>query len=170
MQGSIWIRTKDKRVNYFIEYLSNRFNSYYFFPHITLVNGIVSNYKDRLIELAKIIKDNFQPFTLKFKKIEYSNIFTQSLYLTFYSNNLLLKLRSKSEEIIDNFKLNFNYKFKPHLSLIYADISDKEKIKIIKEIEFKIPKEIHFNDLLLLIEEKPIENTQDVKNWKYIEV
>ncbi len=170
MLGSIWLITKDEKINKIIKELGEKYNTPYFLPHITLVNGFES-IENNLINLGKEIKKLFKDkIILKVKNIEYSPLFTKTLYLTFFENRQLQDLREKTESFLASKNISFNREFSPHLSLIYKKMEEKEKKKIIEEISHSLPNEITMDDLILILEEKPIEKPEDVKRWKYIDL
>jgi len=171
MLGSIWLTTDNKEIEKIILSLSKKENTISFKAHVTLVNGIQSNTDVNLkmfIERFKKIKNILlnKKIVLKPKIIKTGDSFSQSIFITFFENPDILKLR---ENIIDRLikpnNYQFNKNFYPHLSLIYKIFSNKEyRQNITKQI--KIPSALEFNDLKLILEEKPIEKNEDILKWK----
>ncbi len=168
MLGTIWLKTSNKIIEKIIINLSQKYKTPIFTPHITLINGFLVDDIDFIINIVKEIKLNLKKISLKIKDINFSDILTKTLYLTFCENNDLKRLRIKSENIFYDNKIAFNKDFNPHLSLIYDFLNEKEKKDLALKIKNQLPNELLFDDLILVLEEKPIEKPMDVSKWKYI--
>jgi len=171
MLGSIWLTTDNKEIEKIIFELSKKEKTIPFKPHITVVNGIKSTNDNDLkliIKKFKNIKNILlnKKIVLERKIIETGNTFSKSIFVTFLENEDLLNLRKNIIDKLLKSDYEFNETFFPHLSLIYKTFSEeKQKQNLIKKI--KIPKMIEFNDLKLVLEEKPIENNDDILKWKF---
>lgn len=127
---SLWLEIEydvSEQLSEIIENLAIGTDSKPFKPHITLIGGI--NPKTKNIEnTLNQIFFNTKSFKLRLGKIETEMSHFKSIFLTCEENDELISLNSKCQSIF-----NKSYKYKPHLSLLYSDISQDEKIKVIEK-------------------------------------
>jgi 2'-5' RNA ligase len=149
-----------------IDDLAKRYQVYSFIPHITIywlgeVNVSVKTIVKKTEEIASFLK----PISLKPLRVDYSEIFTKTLFIQFEKNNQSINVYQKFKEKFSSYNV---YDFNPHLSLIYKNqmpVLEKEKIK--KEI--KLPKSIKFNQLMVILNKKgTIKKEKDVLNWEIV--
>jgi sugar diacid utilization regulator len=75
---------------------------------------------------------NLTPITLTSSRIEYSDIFTKTLYIQFKSSRTLSSL----SRIIQNaVSVKNNYKLNLHLSLLYAHIQKEEQQRVLQKLK-----------------------------------
>jgi len=107
---------------------------------------IKTSLKD-IIKNVEQILPVIKPFSLKPLRINYSDIFTHTLFIEFEKNKYSVKLYQKFREKLLRYS---DYNFNPHLSLIYKNnmtVAEKKKIK--KSIS--LPNSIKFDQLLDLL-------------------
>ncbi len=170
MDFSFWLipeNSQKKLLEKIIIDLSNKYKSYLFVPHTTLYHFKNNSNKNKVVNL---LKENFSKenkLILKVENIEYSNIFTKTLYCQMKTNNQLQNLYQKAKKIFSKYG---DYQLNPHLSLIYKNnMKAEDKEKEIRKLNSLIPKKIIFNKLALIIKEKgSIKEEKDVLEWKEI--
>lgn len=170
MDFSFWLipeNSQKKLLEKIIIDLSNKYKSYPFIPHVTFYHFENNQNQKEIINLLEENFANANKISVEFEKLDYSNIFTKTLYCQMKTNNQLQNLYQKAKKIFLKYG---DYQLNPHLSLIYKNnmkIDDKEKE--IKKIMPLIPKKINFNKLALIIREKrSIKKEKDVLEWKEI--
>jgi 2'-5' RNA ligase len=176
MLYSIWLTVDELELKRLVDEICCKEKTFSFLPHITLVGGIKTDTeKDKEIisvlqSLKKEINEN-EPLILTVREIQFSSIFTKTLYLAFADSQPLNLLRKKAEiELSENNFNQFNHDFSPHLSLLYKNLSLERLDKLREELESKIPKTVKLTDLVAIKEEKPIKKPEDVKNWIYLKI
>jgi len=173
---SIWLAVEELELKRLVDEICQKEETFSFLPHITLVGGIKTDIdKDQKIisvlqSLKKEINAN-EPLILTVKEIQFSSIFTKTLYLTFTNSQSLILLRKKAEIALNKNNFNqFNPDFSPHLSLLYKNLSLERLEKLKKELVSKTPRTIKVTNLIAIKEEKPIKKPEDVKNWIYLKI
>ena len=111
-----------------IKDLAKKYNAPIFKPHVTLIGGITD--KD-VFEKTELLSKKIKPFTIKIIKASYM----------FDYYRCVLALAEKSLEIMDAARQareifsNYNKReYIPHLSLLYGEISEELKQKIVNEL------------------------------------
>lgn len=154
---SLWLRpfgdtafSIQQRINK----LSKNYGTPSFEPHVTLLSGIRYG-ETELIQLTETLAGALKPFDLLLTKAGYRDKFYRSLFVHI----------KKSDELMNAYKTAlrlFDYEeeeeYMPHLSLMYGDISQEEKERILSVMgrEFHIRFEVH-SLLLVNTEGKPDE-------------
>lgn len=143
-----------------IKKLSQKFNTPVFSPHITLLGGLTAS-ETELVPLVNTLTSSVKPFEVKLSKAGYLNTFYQALFIHVEQSSELKKLHTKACRIIDCPDEYKNH-YMPHLSLLYGELSQKEKEKILNNIgrEFYIS----FTAKKLVL----IQTDAKPKNWKKI--
>ncbi len=116
-----------------INCLSDIHNSPRFSPHCTLVSGIKSN-KHELENIIDNSIDNIGPIIVKSKKISYTNILWKTVFIELVVSK---DLKSLQNSIYNEIKSNIDYKFDPHISLIYKLMPNDIKKEIINSLNLK---------------------------------
>lgn len=115
-----------------IKELSQKYGTPVFSPHVTLLGGLTASQAE-LVPLVNTIASSVKPFDLKLTKAGYLDTFYQALFIHIEKNEALTNLHKKACRFIDcpdEYKNNYM----PHLSLLYGDLSQKEKEKILNNI------------------------------------
>ncbi|QLH06604.1 hydrolase [Nitrosopumilus ureiphilus] len=116
-----------------ISKLSNQYKSPFFTPHVT-VYGLVDT---SLEELDKIILDSIKgikSFNIEKNTISFSDDFWKTLFIEFNSNENMLKINKNLTKYLSQFA---KYDLKPHASLIYKEMTTREKQRLADTIEIK---------------------------------
>lgn len=108
--------------------LSTRYHTPNFIPHITLLGSITGQEKDLLAKLHHIAQ-TLKTFRVSFTDIGAEQFFFRSLYLKVNPYPKLLQANQKCQETFGT-----NIPFMPHLSLLYSNLTNKQKEPIIHQL------------------------------------
>lgn len=158
---SLWLRPLGDiafRIQQRINKLSDQYDTPSFEPHVTLLSGLRYG-ETELIQLTETLAGALSPFELLLTKAGYRNKFYQSLFVHIKKSDELMNAYNTALQL---FGREADEEFIPHLSLMYGDLSQKEKERILSVMgrEFHIRFEVH-SLLLVKTEGKPDE-------WKKI--
>ncbi|MCU0548550.1 MAG: hypothetical protein MUC48_04310 [Leptolyngbya sp. Prado105] len=135
-----------------INELAHHYNTAIFTPHVTLHSCEC----EKLSAFESVVD-----IILETDQILYSESFTRSLFIQFFSNPNLDRLSA-------SFQQNFESPFvlDPHLSLIYAHLPESEKRSLIPEIPLN--KTIHFNQIRAIQIPNRIQTRKDIEAFREI--
>ena len=158
---SLWLRpfgdtafSIQQRINK----LSEKYGTPSFEPHVTLISGIRYG-ETELIQLTDTLAGALKPFDLLLTKAGYRDKFYQSLFVHIKKSDELMNAYNTALRLFD---YEAEEEYIPHLSLLYGDLSQEEKERILSVMgrEFHIRFGVH-NLLLVKTEGKP-------KDWEKI--
>jgi 2'-5' RNA ligase len=130
---SLWLEPSGKmayKLQERIKKLSKEHGTPLFSPHVTLLGGVQAT-ETEMIPLADTLSSYVEPFELELTKAGYLDTFYQSLFIHVKETSELKELRRNACRL-------FNIEeeeYMPHLSLLYGDLSQKQKEKILNMIE-----------------------------------
>ncbi|MCW9706854.1 2'-5' RNA ligase family protein [Fodinibius salsisoli] len=110
-----------------IKKLSKKYKTPAFAPHVTLL-GSLSASETELISLTNTLASSLHPTELFLTKAGYQNQFYQSLFVHVKKDTSLKEMRGMACRLFDKPDTE---PYKPHLSLLYGDLSQKEKERIL---------------------------------------
>ncbi|MDH7476471.1 MAG: hypothetical protein QHH09_03295 [Microgenomates group bacterium] len=168
---SFWlipVEEQKRKLQEIIDELADKFKSFPFIPHVTIFHF---NYELNQSDLKNIkeetdkLLEKQKSFSLKVLKIDYSDIFTKTLFIQFEKNKDLILLY---ERFLNVFKKYSLYSLNPHLSLVYKNkMKEEDKMKIIKSLKLK--DKIIFDKLKIIIKSGgSITEEKDILLWKEI--
>jgi len=162
---SIWLvprEDQEKQLREIINNLGRRYNAFPFIPHITVYRlDLVLDLND-LTERVEKIAQSAKVLFLDFDKINYSDMFTKTLYAQYKINQELQILHSKFKKVFSAYP---TYEINPHLSLIYKNnMNNNDKLKEIQAIS--VPAKIILNRITIIVGEKEITKEKDVLDWR----
>lgn len=163
---SFWLVPAEEDRAFFqeiIDTLSQEYDAPTFTSHVTIYSGEYAP-DESPTELIENATQGVQNFSLRVDKLLYTDEFTKSLFVQFHPNFILSQisetLRSRSKKPSD-FALN------PHLSLIYQDLSEVIKKKLITKLS--LPKsEVLFNEVRAISTPNKVKGREDVESWEVI--
>jgi hypothetical protein len=142
-----------------INELAKKYNSIPFKPHITGYR-LINMELDKISIICENICNRFQPFSVEFLNILYSNNIWKTLFVN-------LKTSIVMNEIHNNFKNEFQKietnVLDSHISLIYKNMPSNDKKEIIKNLKLK--KQFKINSISILDYSNKIENWKIVKKF-----
>ncbi len=133
---SVWFvpGKKDKEyLDKIIKDLANKYDSPIFIPHLTLFVDVKAG-EENLKSTVDEIFANVKPFKIKKKGLNQSENFYKTAFIEFENNDYFKDLFNALSEKIE--QRDFST-FKPHLSLIYKTLPEKERINIINSLDIK---------------------------------
>lgn len=113
-----------------INKLSQKYDTPSFEPHVTLISGLKRSEME-MKALLNTLAASVSPFELTLSKAGYRDTFYQSLFIYVQKNKVLDKLRKRSCRLFDCSETNI---YTPHLSLLYGELSQNEKERILNTI------------------------------------
>lgn len=166
MDISLWLIPKKNqqiKLQKHIDYLAQKYHSYFFIPHITIYHFPNRSDLNTIVDFTKNSLKNIKSFNIRFDKLQYSEAFTKTLYASFQLNKSLVylyKLFYKQYREISDYKLI------PHLSFIYKNnMKEKDKCQEIKIINM-FP-QLTIDRLYIITRENgTIKYDKDVLDWK----
>ena len=133
---SIWLipaREDAQYIQVIIDNLSINYQAPVFSPHCTLYSPIDLP----KAELKKILEQsakNMKSFYVKNIMISHTKDIWKTIFIELLRSSELEQLQ---QEVISQFQVEKPYKFSPHISLLYKEISDKIKEDIIRNLQVK---------------------------------
>ncbi|KAG9158862.1 hypothetical protein Leryth_017880 [Lithospermum erythrorhizon] len=113
------------RVKKLMETLRSEFNAPYFEPHVTIVGAIALSEAEAR-DIFKKACEGLKSYDANVEKVDTGTFFYQCVYL-------LIKPTKEVVQTSDHCCKHFGYErptpYMPHLSLLYADLTDEEKKK-----------------------------------------
>lgn len=110
-----------------IKKLGKKYHTPIFAPHVTLL-GSLSASETELTSLTNTLASSLHPIELVLTRAGYHNLFYQALFVHVKKSNALEEMRHTACQLFDHSKTD---SFMPHLSLLYGDLSQKEKERIL---------------------------------------
>lgn len=135
--------------------LANRYNAPIFTPHVTLHSCECSHNQ----AIAFLNSHSVIDIVLETDQVLYSEIFTKTLFIQFFSNPQLDQLSEACRQNFDSlFLLN------PHLSLIYANLPEFEQRSLTSQIS--LSPSMRFDQIRAISIPQPVRTREDVEAWQ----
>jgi 2'-5' RNA ligase len=155
MRYSIWLvpsKYDQKYLSKIILYLSKTYSAPVFTPHITLYGGITSL---KSAKEAVLMCKQFSPMQLNVIKVRSSSYLWKTVYAEIGCS---VKLSRLHQILRKHLKSQNEYKFNPHLSLIYkkSDKNTRQKIRC----NVKLQRSFNFDRIII------IKSSNRVELWK----
>ena len=133
---SIWLvlaREDEQYIQAIINNLSTNYQAPVFSPHCTLYSPIDLP-KAELKKILERSAKNMKSFYVKNIMISHTEDLWKTIFIELLRSSELEQLQ---QEVISQFQVEKPYKFSPHISLLYKEISDKKKEHIIRNLQVK---------------------------------
>jgi 2'-5' RNA ligase len=130
---SLWLMPPNdmsRRLKRFILGLSKRFASPAFEPHVTLL-GRLEGTETELRSNASILASRLKPVLIQLEEVGYLDEYFRCLFIRVAQSRSLL---DAYQTAVDIFGADKQSRFMPHLSLVYADLNNDVKLRIIQDI------------------------------------
>lgn len=141
-----------------IKKLSQKFDTPQFEPHITLLSGLRRG-ETELTQLTDTLAASLSPFSVTLTRVGYHDHYYQSFFVRVKKTEAFIDAQKTAEKL---FGCTTDEEYFPHLSLIYGNIEEKEKRKLLDTTGsmFNITFPVH--SMLL------IQTEGEVGDWKKI--
>lgn len=134
---SIWLIPFEvrvsKRMHSMIKSISRKYNAPEFKPHVTLI-GNISAPEGEVIKQASFLAEKLKPQHVRFGKVGQSDEFFKAIFVGIEDAPRIIAVNNTARKI---FKMQKNPKYIPHLSIMYSNLPNKTKKRIIKEYDIK---------------------------------
>ncbi|MFH5832600.1 2'-5' RNA ligase family protein [Halalkalibaculum sp. DA3122] len=141
-----------------IKKLSAQHDTPVFEPHVTLLGGLAAG-ETALTQLTDTLASSLHPFEILLTRAGYTDSFYQSLFVHAEKSEELVKARRNAERLFD---VHPEEEFMPHLSLLYGNLTRREKERILNVMGREFHTRFPVHNLLL------IETTGKPESWKKI--
>ena len=144
-----------------IRELAARFDAPLFDPHVTIYSGPLQE-TDAVWQIVSEAGAAFSPFALNTTGISHSGQFTKTLCFEFAEDERLTRV---SQMLRQRMSVAADYELRPHLSLIYAPLSEEARRKAATEVI--LPSAIRF-DGIRAIRHHGVSTRRDVEAWETV--
>ena len=141
--------------------LARRFDAPVFEPHVTLFAGKME--EAAAVKLMQHFKVR-ESVQLQIDEIEASEKFTKTLFVQFEQAASATAL---ARSIKNGARTDGDYRFNPHLSLLYADVSDEVKAELATSITIPFH-HVTFDSLKVIVTPARIRTRAEVESWRTI--
>lgn len=158
---SIWFLPSEEYSSSFktvLDTLAQQYSGPAFHPHVTLL-GHLPQPADELRDIMKQVASTTAPFTMDISHIEGIDYFFRCLYFRIQDRPLLTRIHEQAKSFFPHQTWE---PFMPHLSILYADLDQKKKQKIIRNWNLPYPPAFTVNRLQLA------RISDEVENWKIL--
>lgn len=155
---SLWLVPYGKvydQINDLILYLSKKYNTPYFKPHVTLLGEVFGSEEEIFSKTAQL-SAAIKTFEIELDGISFLDEYFKCLFIKARENAALVGANKKAKEI---FGRQSDLKYAPHMGIMYGKFTSKIKKEIIKEIGEKI--NLHFDVSKICI----YSTNGEVKKW-----
>ena len=162
---SIWLVPAEplkSRLRAVIRQLATQYDAVDFAPHVTISAGTSDD--DETCAIARDIASRFSPVELTFQKLDYTSLYTKTLFVQFDHSAIA---QSMCDAIKEGSAQPSGYVLNPHLSLLYKTMPQATQAEIARGLE--VPQGIFSFDRLRAIEtEAPLTQPEQVKRWRVV--
>ena len=146
--------------------MARQYNAPVFPPHVTVYAEIIEEVPDPAATRAALegVVAGIPPFTLKVTKIGTSNAFTKTLFIEFADHD---ELSALSQRLREMGTLRSEYDLHPHLSLLYANLSEEEKQALVDAVQLAF-NAVEFDRVAAVTGAPEVNTREDVQSWRII--
>lgn len=113
--------------------LGKEYGAPVFRPHLTIYGGSPSETMQGKEAVIKAIV-GIKPFEVYLEKLDFTDDFFKTVFISLFDHPLLSHI---SWDLKQSLEPASGYSFKPHISLIYKELSTEKKQEIIKKLNIK---------------------------------
>ena len=150
-----------KRLFQDIIQLANCFEAPIFLPHVTLYSCPRSSEQAELALLARLGRIT-KPFSLKVVALQSSHRLTQTLFLKLRQNTEASRLHRALHAGVPSAS---DYRFGPHLSILYQTISRQERKELLAQVEIPCG-QLLFDELRAVAIPESLQRLEDFHDWQ----
>jgi 2'-5' RNA ligase len=134
-----------------------------FEPHITLLSRLQGNATDIETRVAQLAA-GFAPFALQCPTLGWSDEYYRCLYINVETDPYLVSLYNQARAEIPH---AVDKDFAPHISLVYGDLAEHAKLKIVAAVQDIYPKRVPVDRLSIYQAPGGPETWQLVKDFSF---
>lgn len=164
-QISIWLIPSEEDEKYLksiIDDLGRKYQAPSFTPHLTLY-GNVNTEPEIAHQAVKESTQEIPPFTLSVDKLNYTDLFFKTVFIEIQENEILNTLYQRLRNKLGQYG---KYSLKPHISLIYKELSEEKKQRIIKGLNIK--RDFTVNRMVVVTSGNTEKGRYDVERWRVL--
>lgn len=163
---AIWLvpgRSQRDKLQKLIDALAKRYGAPTFVPHVTVYSCLRSQHQQELALVSKIAA-KFQPVVMAAGNLSGSARLTRALFVELDLSPDAAAINAWLQRSVP---LPSTYTFQPHLSLLYAHISDAERKKLSDEINLGM-QQIVFDELWAVAIPRQLVSREDLLGWQLL--
>lgn len=160
----IWLVPQKNDEQYFkkiINKLAQDYSAPSFTPHLTLFTETNLSL-EKLQQIINAVFEHQEPFEITKTGIGQSDYFWKTVFLEFELNETLRRLFENISAKTDQGDISL---FKPHISLIYKTLTEKERIKIAESIQSK--DKFILDRVFVTTPKEGYNDFSDIENWRH---
>lgn len=162
---SVWLlpnSNDQEKLRKTIEKLCSTYKAPLFLPHLTIL-GNTGTSLERAISITKKTSRSLGPIKGTTLNIAESDYFFKTVFVRFKKDKEILNIHKTFNKEFDKHVNTNTADFDPHLSLIYKEMSQNERLRIISEL--KIDKHVIFDKLAIATPSNKVMGWSDVDSW-----
>lgn len=162
---SIWLLPSEEDENYFksiIDDLGQKYQAPSFTPHLTIYGDVTAE-PEVAYQATKDSIQEIQPFTLSGDKLNYTDLFFKTVVVEIQENPILTIIYRRLKDKLGQYG---EYGLKPHLSLIYKELSEEKKQEIIRGVNVK--KDFTVNRIVVAMPGNLEKGWYDIEKWQVL--
>ena len=133
-----------------------------FEPHVTVYSALRAA-TDDVANTVRLVAREASEITLRPTRITHSDQFTKTLFIEFTESDELSRLSRALKGLSTK---HDDYELKPHLSLLYANVSTEIREHFARNIP--IPSRIRFDRMKAILTRGSTQTPEDVKSWRVV--
>ena len=160
-----WLIPTEPTHSYFqniINDLAERYAAPEFEPHVTVHVGVYCT--DSVDEVLSRAARGSKRIALQVLNVGNSPEFIKTLFVTFAASAQLQRLNQRIRKATQD---SSDYQLKPHLSLLYKNMSMTDRRRLARSIEVPFP-EVAFDSLKAVRCVSPTRSRSDVETWRFV--
>lgn len=160
---TLWLlpqAAQETQLNTSIQQLATRFDAPFFGAHATLLPGLRGDPAE-LINQVKDLIFTWPSFQAPVKQVAMTTAFFRALFLEMEPIDSFFTYR---KEVVKVLQLEPKDHFRPHVSLLYAELAKEEKEAGLEMVRRELPKQVLFDRVSLVRTSGPVET------WETVEV
>lgn len=154
-------QTSHEKLSQFVNSLAARYQSPPFEPHLTLYFGtyLIPNTP---LDIAQALSLKTGPISVQVERLKQTDFIFKSLFLQFAPH---LQLTNMVETVSQRLQAPLDFQLDPHLSLMYADLSEHQKQAIIDDLTLDF-NTIIFDSLKFVTPNPVSQDWGDIAGWQ----
>ena len=157
---SLWLvpaGDAEKVLQAVLERLAREYTGPTFLPHVTLLGGIVGS-ESEIVSRSRELAAQIAPFAVHLDGVDSGESYFQSVFATASPTPELLAVREAAQQAFPEAPVE---PYRPHLSLLYGDLSAEIKRTVVEGLRGTLPASFEARTLVL------VQTGDAVADWRY---